>query len=1678
MPLSKIRIYLHKFIRLLLWIFVSILILLFFIIITLQFPPVQTYITGRITTWLSSQTGTVISVENLAVRFPKTVALRGIYVEDEKGDTLLYAGKLFADIRMTALLRNKVHINSLQLDDLTAHIKREKPDSVFNFQFIPDALASGSTDETKTREKENSLDLRINNVILSNLSLSYEDHHPGIRLNARLDHFQTNLGGSDLLNGKYHAGRTDLSGSRIEYIASLPSLPPEPSDSDEMEFDMSVNSININDLAFSYRDQEGGSLTVETSVLEIIPENIRLADYLIEIVSIQAENLQTSMIRPGQGNMEAARDEGISEEFEFDFSSIMEWTVKVEKINLINSYVLLAEEEKHLPSGEFDPANFSLGNFNLSAGNIYVAPDSMNLEIDSMSMLISESFQLHRFALDLSLGSSSGRITSQLQTDESLLGFEFDTEAGLLNFRSEELYDRHFHLRLDRSHINKDMAFFLPVMGLYYFNWPGTRGIEFGGSIHGALSRMTADSLWMEGPGFFTALVDGNANDLIDGDVYLDIEHFNFYAVPELFLTNLPDTLRPEGITMPDHINVGGRFTGTTGTFEASVEIQSNFGDIEITGSVAENTEPGNIFEGSVHSRSFDIGEMMQLEALPVPPSFRVDFSGRGSDPADMELVADITIGNLSVMEYSYQDIVISLVLQDSVISASTSYRDEFLALAIDAGLGIFTQTTFVRGDIVIDYADLSELGFYGGDLLVETEIAADIIFAPDDFFSGGILISNTGIASNGELHQIEEIVFSSDSRPGDYQFELRTGFFTANYKGNFTPFEIPEIVSGHLSGYFNNDDSIDLPGGKYEHFDLDLILYPHDLIGMFLPDLEAYDTLTVAINYDSRLQEITLEASIDDFRYSGMDFLNLQVNVESDPGIMDFGIYMDRISLNGTSFYDLELSGGFFEEVLELSFSVLDNEDVDMFFITALVEREQEVYYARFGDKFIINGEQWEFHPDNLIIAGTNFLNISDFIMEGQGSMLSVNTVASESYENVLEIRLRQIDLNKMTSFLENGMPPIAGILDGNMTIRDILSDPSFIADLNIENFSLSDEILGSVSLTAENPSPDNYYISLTARHEGTDVWVKGNYTGGEAVAIDMEIFLNRLNLAILENFAGGNVTDIGGFVTGNMNVTGTPDNPGITGELRINETSFRLPALNAGYLLRDETIRFENQNIRLQNFTLEDSQGRRAQLNGAINFPDLDNLNFDLTLNTRDFMLMNLPHRRGEMFHGRILMDSDLRLSGTHRNPSLGGRLRLNEGSTFTFVLPREDPEAVGDEGVVEFIAPGDILFSEMVADRTATDELTAPVEIMNIDLNIEIDRETILRLVIDELAGDFLEIHGGGVLNFGITPGGKITLSGRFDIDEGEYMLTFYDIVKRNFRIEPGSSILWTGDPLDAQLDIDAVYTIRTSPQPLMRAHAGDGQALAARYRQQFPFLVSLGMEGNLMNPDIEFGIDMPLQYHAAVEGTIKQRIDEISLSESELNKQVFALLILGSFIQENPLDFSGGPGIGATARSSASQMLTQQLNRMSDRYIRGLDISFELESYEDFTEGEAAGRTELQMEVSRDFLDERFRVTIGGNIELEDETRRETRPGDIAGDFSLEYLLNPEGSLIIRGFRKRDFGDLIERDVTETGISLKFTRSYNRFRELFRRKTAEPEFPELEEVVDEQTGTPDD
>src|SRR5690606_8369846 len=345
------------------------------------------------------------------------------------------------------------------------------------------------------------------------------------------------------------------------------------------------------------------------------------------------------------------------------------------------------------------------------------------------------------------------------------------------------------------------------------------------------------------------------------------------------------------------------------------------------------------------------------------------------------------------------------------------------------------------------------------------------------------------------------------------------------------------------------------------------------------------------------------------------------------------------------------------------------------------------------------------------------------------------------------------------------------------------------------------------------------------------------------------------------------------------------------------------------------------------------------------------------------------------------------------------------------------------------------------------------------MDLSLNLSTDRDAKFKIIIDEGSQDALNIQGVAELTTTIDASEKITMSGTFTVEDGNYSFSFGPI-KKEFDFQKGSTITWNGDPLDARLDITALYKGRFPTLDLVANQIGTESGNL--YKQRIPFDVKLILNGELFKPQIAFDIDLD-ENNAIVSQDVVSKVNNalVALRDdpAELNKQVFSLIIMGRFMSANPFEsLSGGGGVEGIARSSVSSFLTGQLNNLASNLIQGVELDFNLQSEQDYLSGSAQNRTDLNIGVSKMLFDDRLKITIGSNFEVEGKTRPGEKPNTIAGDISLDYQVSKDGRYFARVYRKNQYQATLQGQFVETGIGFIINMSYNQFKELFMNEKA--------------------
>src|SRR4051812_26515299 len=180
----------------------SIIVLIILVLILIQTAPVQNFARKKIVAFLENKLKTRVEIRGLDIEFPKMLVLQGVYIEDRTKDTLIAGNQLKVDIDMFKLLSKEIQINEINLNHITTKIKRQLPDTTFNFQFIVDAFSSPAPTEP-VKKDTSAMKMAIEKIIIDKTRMVYFDVVTGNDVDVYLEHFNTNIDTFDPTNLRY-----------------------------------------------------------------------------------------------------------------------------------------------------------------------------------------------------------------------------------------------------------------------------------------------------------------------------------------------------------------------------------------------------------------------------------------------------------------------------------------------------------------------------------------------------------------------------------------------------------------------------------------------------------------------------------------------------------------------------------------------------------------------------------------------------------------------------------------------------------------------------------------------------------------------------------------------------------------------------------------------------------------------------------------------------------------------------------------------------------------------------------------------------------------------------------------------------------------------------------------------------------------------------------------------------------------------------------------------------------------------------------------------------------------------------------------------------------------------------------------------------------------------------------
>lgn len=1655
----------RKILKILAWITGSLVALLLLVLVLLQIPSVQNFLKDKAVAYLEKKIGTRVEVARLSIGFPKKIVLEGIYLEDQKKDTLLSGERVAADLDMFKLLQSAVVVKSLELEGVRAKIYRKAPDTVFNYQYIVDAFASPSKTEVDT---SGGMRFDVDRISLRRVVASYVDDEAGMNMYASIGKFNTRFREFDTDQLRFAIPEITLEGSRavIRQYKPLIEAPKALSEhkaegSEPIQVALKLKDLDLKDIDFDYENTlQDFSAKLELGALGARVDSIDLGRLHIALDKLALSNT-TGVVRFGP----TPEAQMVAEETGKAVEATVEnpWKLLINNLGITNVAVKFDNDaERRMPSG-MDYAHLDVQNLLLDGENLAFTPSRFEGNVDRAELIEQNSrFRLRSLRTHFVYNDSGVALNDlYLETDKTLLRDQIVVGWPSLDALAQDpgvmLLKAHLH---NATLATDDVLTFAPQLrdvppfqkaphGIYTIN-----DLDLSGSLR----DLRISELDLAGLQDTRVRLAGSIRGLPDADrAVFNLDIAQLRTTQSDFDKFLPPNTLPPDVRIPEKLALTGDFKGRIADFRSNFALTTNRG--EANGVLAMRNYGDGGYIADVTTKGLDLGFILKQEQTLGRVSARVNAVGRGFDPKTGVANFKAQVFSAVYNGYTYRGIDVSGKMQGGIVQAAGVSRDPNLATTFDVTADLRGKDPVLAGKVNLTTLDLQALKFSTTPFRIEGKVLADISRLDADNPIGTVQVRGASFVINDQRFATDSIgVVALQTPDFGYMVRIESEALVAKAYGNFALSQIGPSVMNLVNRYYN------LPGYKPvaarpQDFVLTASVLPSPLLFGFVPQLKGSEPVAIymAFNSAQSLLDAQVQAPRIFYEKNRIDSVMLVANTK-DTAALRYDLQLGGVHAASTHIYRTSLAGAVAANTVSFKLNNRDATEVPRYVLAGNVRPTLQDGFrlSLLQDSVLLNYQTWNVPDSNFVEYSPAGLIAKDFFFANGQQSFGVQSTELRA-DAPLELRFRNFRISTLTDFAGQESLDLEGQVNGYAEVRGIFGDktPYFSSDLRLDSLTYNRDTIGTVLVQADNSGEEAISANISLYGNGNDMTVNGVYfLAGQKV--DMNVNIGNFNMAKLPAFSAGQIAEGGGSLKGNIDVVGTFDDPDVNGSLHFDSAFFTPTMLGARLYIPSDNIFVTSKGVRFDHFTLLDSAGKQAVIDGQILTSDFRKYRFNMRVTADSFLIANARRQPGsdQLFYGRLNISADTRIAGSLNAPDVSGNIRINRGTDFKVLMPSSNPEVDAGVGVVKFVGQNGGQNAQIINQEF--DTLTARTEVSGVDADIALQTDSMAQftVVIDERNGDALSVRGVSNLGVGLDRSGKISLTGAYQLQQGSYLLTL-NFLRRQFNIQPGSTITWTGEPTDANIDITATYIANTSPIDLVVDQlAGSAQSELNRYKQRLPFNVLLKMSGQLMKPVISFDIQMPERTSSQWD-VVKARLDQLRSNESELNKQVFALLLLNRFVSESPLKDYGDDGNFAEqyVRQSVSRLLTDQINRLAGDLIKGLDVNVGVNSTQDYSTGTMAQRTDVTVGLSKRLLNDRLRVNVGSNFEVEGPRQANQSANQIASDVSIEYQLTKDGRYQLRTYRQNQYIDVVAGQVVETGAGVGASINYDRFKEIF-------------------------
>ena len=1318
------------------------------------------------------------------------------------------------------------------------------------------------------------------------------------------------------------------------------------------------------------------------------------------------------------------------------------------------AYHVLSEEET---PGKFNAKHVQLQNIIANISLKALSKDSINLGIKRLSLDEKVSgFSLKKMSLKLVANSRQTSIDNfAIELPETSL--KLDTIH--LIYDSLKAFDRfteqvRFSFRTLPSQITlKDISPFLPALS--HFKEPISLDME----VKGTVNQLTCSHL---------EITADNRQFRLKGDVALqDLSHpqdaYVFGTLSELTATtrgvgflvrNLSHDYNgvPPVLERLGNVSFRGEVSGYFTDIVTYGQLHTDLGGVNMDLKLSSDKSKGLFaYSGAVKTTDYKLGKLLANEQLG-EITFNLDVHGR--HVTDRLPVVELKglIASVDYSRYRYENITLDGEYKQGGFNGKVALDDPNGSIYLNGDVNVSSRIPTFNFQAIINKLrphDLNLTSKYP-DTEFSLKLRANFTGGSVDEMIGEINVDSLEFMSPEKQYFMNNMNIRASKQNNENQLRLTSEFLTASVEGKFQYHTLPASILNIMRKYV---PSLILPPKKpietHNNFQFDIHIYNTDILStIFDIPLTVYTHSTLKGYFNDPLQRLRVEGYFPRLQYKNNFIESGMILCENPSDHIRARVRLTNLKKKGA--VNLSLDAQAKDDNISTTLNWGNSAAVTYSGQLAAVakflrtEGEKPLLKAMVEVKptdIILNDTLWQIHPSQVVVDSGK-VDVNNFYFSHQDRYVRINGRLSDNPQDSVKVDLKDINMGYVFDIASiSDDVNFEGDATGTAYASGVFKKPVMNTRLFIKNFSLNQGRLGDLNIYGEWDN-ENRGIRLDASIKDIST-TPSRVTGiihplKPESGLDLNIEANELNLKFLEHYMKSIANDIKGRATGKVHFYGKFKGLNLDGAV-ITDASMNFDILNTHFAIKD-TILLAPTGLTFNNIHISDMEGHSGRMNGYLHFQHFKNLNYRFEIQANNMLVMNTKESTDMPFYGTVYGTGNALLTGNAiQGLDVNVAMTTNRNSIFTYI----------NGSVASATSNQFIKFVDKTPRRTIQDSIqiisyyeqlqqkrqeAEEEQKTDIRLNILVDAtpDATMKIIMDPVAGDYISGKGTGNIRTEFYNKGDVKMFGSYQINQGVYKFSLQEVIRKDFVIKNGSTITFNGAPLDANLDIQASYTVNSAS--LNDLIPEESSSIIQQPNVKVNCIMNLS--GILVRPTIKLGIELPNE-RDEVQTLVRNYIS----TEEQMNMQILYLLGIGKFYTEDARNNQNSNVMSSVLSSTLSGQLNNALSQVFE--TNNWNIGTNLSTGD-------KGWTDMEVEgiLSGQLLNNR--LLINGNFGYRDNPMANT---NFVGDFEAEWLINRSGDIRLKAYNETNDRYYTKTNLTTQGVGIMYKKDFNKWSDLF-------------------------